>query len=246
MRDGARSRSRWTAATSTCSPRSSPVPICSYSLSELEPRLFSFNNPLGACPRCDGLGTITFFDPKRVVALSAAVARIGRDQGLGPPQPVLLPAAAEPREALRLRHRQAVRRAARARAEVSCTAPATRRSRSPTSTERGKPMTREHAFEGVVPNLERRYRETDSRDGARGAREVSEHPALPGLRRHAAAQRGAPRQGRRRHSAIYEIQRAAAHGGAALFLDALKLAGAQGRDRRQDRASEIVQPAAVS
>ncbi|MGH6631375.1 MAG: excinuclease ABC subunit UvrA, partial [Burkholderiales bacterium] len=43
-------------------------PICSYSLPELEPRLFSFNNPMGACPRCDGLGSITFFDPKRLVA----------------------------------------------------------------------------------------------------------------------------------------------------------------------------------
>ena len=42
-------------------------PICSYSLQELEPRLFSFNNPMGACPRCDGLGSISFFDPKRVV-----------------------------------------------------------------------------------------------------------------------------------------------------------------------------------
>src|SRR4029077_185097 len=43
-------------------------PICSYSIPELEPRLFSFNNPMGACPRCDGLGEVTFFDPKRVVA----------------------------------------------------------------------------------------------------------------------------------------------------------------------------------
>jgi len=43
-------------------------PACDYSLAELEPRLFSFNNPMGACPKCDGLGTITFFDPKRVVA----------------------------------------------------------------------------------------------------------------------------------------------------------------------------------
>src|SRR5260221_4931607 len=43
-------------------------PICSYSLQELEPRLFSFNNPMGACPRCDRLGAISFFDPKRVVA----------------------------------------------------------------------------------------------------------------------------------------------------------------------------------
>ena len=43
-------------------------PACSYSLAELEPRLFSFNNPLGACPECDGLGAIEFFDPRRVVA----------------------------------------------------------------------------------------------------------------------------------------------------------------------------------
>src|SRR5262245_36383206 len=43
-------------------------PVCSYSLPELEPRLFSFNNPMGACPECDGLGSIQFFDPKRIVA----------------------------------------------------------------------------------------------------------------------------------------------------------------------------------
>ncbi|HET9114443.1 MAG TPA: excinuclease ABC subunit UvrA [Burkholderiales bacterium] len=43
-------------------------PVCDYSLAELEPRLFSFNNPAGACPQCDGLGAIPYFDPKRVVA----------------------------------------------------------------------------------------------------------------------------------------------------------------------------------
>jgi excinuclease ABC subunit A len=43
-------------------------PKCDYSLAELEPRLFSFNNPMGACPTCDGLGTVNFFDPKRVIA----------------------------------------------------------------------------------------------------------------------------------------------------------------------------------
>src|ERR1017187_3416272 len=43
-------------------------PICSYSLQELEPRLFSFNNPMGACPKCDGLGVMQFFDPARIVA----------------------------------------------------------------------------------------------------------------------------------------------------------------------------------
>ena len=43
-------------------------PVCSFALAELEPRLFSFNNPAGACPRCDGLGQVAFFDPARVVA----------------------------------------------------------------------------------------------------------------------------------------------------------------------------------
>jgi excinuclease ABC subunit A len=43
-------------------------PVCSYALSELEPRLFSFNSPVGACPSCDGLGQVTAFDPERVVA----------------------------------------------------------------------------------------------------------------------------------------------------------------------------------
>src|SRR5690606_25891614 len=43
-------------------------PICHHSLTELEPRLFSFNNPVGACPTCDGLGQVDFFDPRRVVA----------------------------------------------------------------------------------------------------------------------------------------------------------------------------------
>ncbi|HYE41279.1 MAG TPA: excinuclease ABC subunit UvrA, partial [Ramlibacter sp.] len=43
-------------------------PICHYSISELEPRLFSFNSPVGACPGCDGIGTMEFFDPHRVVA----------------------------------------------------------------------------------------------------------------------------------------------------------------------------------
>ena len=43
-------------------------PVCNYALQELEPRLFSFNNPMGACSKCDGLGQIQFFDPARIVA----------------------------------------------------------------------------------------------------------------------------------------------------------------------------------
>ena len=43
-------------------------PVCGYSISELEPRMFSFNNPAGACSECDGLGVKQFFDPELVVA----------------------------------------------------------------------------------------------------------------------------------------------------------------------------------
>src|SRR5690625_7787313 len=56
-------------------------PKCDYSLPELEPRMFSFNNPAGACEACDGLGLKEFFDPDRVVAnpqLSLAGGEIGR------------------------------------------------------------------------------------------------------------------------------------------------------------------------
>ena len=78
-------------------------PICSYSLSELEPRLFSFNNPMGACPRCDGLGQITFFDPKRVVAFPHMSLAAGAIRGWEA-QSVLLRNDRQPCAAVRFRH----------------------------------------------------------------------------------------------------------------------------------------------
>jgi len=136
-------------------------PMCDYSLAELEPRLFSFNNPMGACPECDGLGTITFFDPKRVVAhpgLSLASGAIkGWDRRNQFYFQMLTSLAAhfrfdveapfeklpEPVQALVLHGTQ---------------------ERIPFSylSERGRTVVKEHAFEGILPSLERRYKETDS------------------------------------------------------------------------------------
>ena len=137
-------------------------PICNYSLSELEPRLFSFNNPVGACPRCDGLGSINFFDPKRVVAfpqLSLASGAIrGWDRrnqfyfqmlqglakhvGFDPDKPFAkLPERVQ---------------------NIVLYGSGDDKIPFTYISDRGKPTTREHAFEGIVPNLERRYRETDS------------------------------------------------------------------------------------
>ena len=110
-------------------------PICNYSLPELEPRLFSFNNPMGACPKCDGLGNISFFDPKRIVAFPQLSSEFRRDQGLGQAQPVLLPDAGQPCQALRFRSGAVRSRACRKKSSRSfCTAAARKRSRSSIST----------------------------------------------------------------------------------------------------------------
>ncbi len=137
-------------------------PHCNFALQELEPRIFSFNNPMGACPKCDGLGVIQFFDSKRVVAhpelsLSSGAIRgwdrrnqfyfqmviaLGEYYGFDVTTPfnelpeetrqIILYGSGE--ESLPFQYMN----------------------------ERGKLTVREHTFEGIIPNLERRYRETDS------------------------------------------------------------------------------------
>ncbi len=137
-------------------------PVCSYSLAELEPRLFSFNNPMGACPTCDGLGSVEFFDPKRVVAhpnLSLASGAIkGWDRRNGFYFSMLGSLARHfefdveaPWEVLDDAIQHLILYGS-GKEKVAFTY----------LTERGKSSVREHVFEGVVPNLERRYKETDS------------------------------------------------------------------------------------
>ncbi len=136
-------------------------PVCGYSLPELEPRLFSFNNPAGACPACEGLGVHESFDPQRLVPRPALSLAAGAVQGWDPGSPYYyeilkglaghygfslespfeeLPADIRKvilwgsgNERIRFQHRFGSRR-----------------------------KTRESRFEGVIPNLTRRYRETDS------------------------------------------------------------------------------------
>ncbi len=137
-------------------------PVCSYSLPELEPRLFSFNNPMGACPRCDGLGQISYFDPKRVVAhpeLSLAAGAIrGWDHRnqfyfqmlkcLGAHYGFELDT---PYENLPVETQ-----------EVVLNGSGAEKIRFNYIGEKGNKVVREHAFEGIIPNLDRRFKETDS------------------------------------------------------------------------------------
>jgi excinuclease ABC subunit A len=137
-------------------------PACSYSLAELEPRLFSFNNPMGACPRCDGLGAVDFFDPKRVVAhpnLSLASGAIRAWDRRNHFYFAMLQALARhygfdieaPWEVLADEAQQRILYGS-GKDKIAFSYPS----------ERGRPTVKEHAFEGVLPNLERRFRETDS------------------------------------------------------------------------------------
>ena len=136
-------------------------PVCDYSLAELEPRLFSFNNPMGACPKCDGLGAITFFDPKRVVAhpqLSLAGGAIrGWDRRNQFYFQMLTSLATHfgfdvevPFEKLPEGVQTLVLQGSKEKIPFSYL------------NERGRTVVKEHAFEGILPNLERRYKETDS------------------------------------------------------------------------------------
>jgi excinuclease ABC subunit A len=137
-------------------------PVCSYSLPELEPRLFSFNNPMGACPGCDGLGTVTFFDPRRVVAFPDLSLASGAIKGWDRRNQFyfqMLQCLADhygfdleaPFDLLPARVHEAVLHGSGAETI-----------RFVYVGERNNRHVREHAFEGVIPNLERRYRETDS------------------------------------------------------------------------------------
>ena len=137
-------------------------PVCDYSLPELEPRLFSFNSPVGACPTCDGLGVAQFFDPARVVvhpelSLAAGAVR-GWDRRNAYYFQLIASLAKHyqfdtdaPWQSLPEKVRQAVLYGS-GEDVITFTY----------LTESGGRTQRKHRFEGIVPNLERRYRETES------------------------------------------------------------------------------------
>ncbi len=141
-------------------------PVCSYSISELEPRLFSFNSPVGACPTCDGLGHQDFFDPARVVAfpsLSLASGAIkGWDRRNGYYFSMLESLAKHYKfdidaafESLPAAVQQAILHGS-GDEEIKFSYV------MDSGNFAGKKLTKKHPFEGIIPNISRRYRETDS------------------------------------------------------------------------------------
>jgi excinuclease ABC subunit A len=152
-------------------------PVCGYSIEALEPRLFSFNNPVGACPSCDGLGVEQFFDPSKVVAnpeLSLAggavrgwdrrnayyyqmIRSLAKHFGFDP-ELSWQDLPAEVREVV-------LRGSGMESIEFSY------------FNERGRAVKKSHPFEGIINNMKRRYRETESNAVREElARYISSHP----------------------------------------------------------------------
>jgi excinuclease ABC subunit A len=136
-------------------------PVCDYSLPELEPRLFSFNNPMGACPKCDGLGAISFFDPKRVVVHPGLSLASGAIKGWDRRNQFYF----QMLTSLAAHFKFNIEAPFEKQPEwVQSIVLYGTKEKIPFSylTERGQTVVKEHAFEGILPNLERRHKETDS------------------------------------------------------------------------------------
>jgi excinuclease ABC subunit A len=136
--------------------------ICGYSLTELEPRLFSFNNPSGACPSCDGLGVKQFFDPERVVvnpSLSLAGGAIrGWDRRTTYYYQMIQSLAAHYEFDIETPFEELGDRLN----EIILNGSGSEKIDFFYQNSRGMEVRKRHRFEGVIPNLERRYRETES------------------------------------------------------------------------------------
>jgi excinuclease ABC subunit A len=137
-------------------------PICNYSIAELEPRLFSFNNPIGACSSCDGLGVRQFFDASRVVRYPHLSLAGGAVRGWNRRNAYyfqLIQCLAghydfdieRPYEDLDEAHQN-----------ILLHGSGDEKIQFHYQTGRGVKISRQHRFEGILPNLERRYRETES------------------------------------------------------------------------------------
>ncbi|MCP5129306.1 MAG: excinuclease ABC subunit UvrA [Pseudomonadales bacterium] len=137
-------------------------PECGHSIDELEPRLFSFNNPAGACAGCDGLGVKQYFDPERIVLHPEASLAEGAIRGWDRRNVYyfhMLTSLAEhygfdidtPFNELDKKHRQVILQGS-GKQEIAFAY----------VNDRGDVFKRTHPFEGILPNMERRYRDTDS------------------------------------------------------------------------------------
>jgi excinuclease ABC subunit A len=206
--------------------------ICGHSLPELEPRLFSFNNPMGACPRCDGLGSITQFDPKRIVAFPHLSLAAGAIKGWDRRNQFYFQMLTGLAQHYGFDLERPFEQLPPPLQEIVLYGSGSEKIRFSYVGERGNRYQREETFEGIVPSFERRYRETDSamvREELAKYQTTQPCPACSGTRLRIEARHvlvaGKP---------IYEVSALTLRQAAALFAD-FRLA-----DSRQAVAEKIV------
>ena len=203
-------------------------PVCGYSLQELEPRLFSFNNPMGACPECDGLGHIEFFDPKRIVAFPNLSLASGAVKGWDRRNQFYFQMLSNLADFYEFDLDVPFEKLPEKAQQVILFGSGKQKIPFQYVNEKGRTVIREHEFEGIVPNLQRRYRETDSiavkEELAKFINE-KECPSCSGARLRVEARHVKVGSGRQQR-AIYEIAatplRETLH-----FFQNLKLTGAK-------------------
>jgi excinuclease ABC subunit A len=208
-------------------------PVCSYSIQELEPRLFSFNSPVGACPSCDGLGQQDFFDPARVVAFptlslaSGAIKGWDRRNGYYFSMVECLAKhykfdADQPFDALPEAIQNAILFGS-GEEEIKFSYVVD------SGASEGKKLAKKHPFEGIIPNMQRRYRETDSalvREDLARLRSTQPCPDCKGSRLRIEARNVKIGEGDQAR-AIYEISHATLRDAFAYF-STLQMHGAKG------------------
>jgi excinuclease ABC subunit A len=137
-------------------------PLCDYSLEELEPRIFSFNNPMGACPECDGIGNINFFDPKRVVAFPHLSLASGAIKGWDKRNQFYFQLLQSLSDHYTFDLETAFEELPEKIQNVILNGSGSEQINFSYINERGQIIKKMHSFEGILNNLKRRYHETDS------------------------------------------------------------------------------------
>ncbi|MGD8941535.1 MAG: excinuclease ABC subunit UvrA, partial [Gammaproteobacteria bacterium] len=136
--------------------------ICGYSVPDLEPRLFSFNNPAGACPSCDGLGSKQFFDPQRVVAHPELSLPAGAVRGWDRRNAYYFQLIQSLAKHYRFDLDQPFKDLPEEIKNVVLYGSGDQHIEFEYASDRVRSVKRTHPFEGVIPNMQRRYHETDS------------------------------------------------------------------------------------
>ena len=165
-------------------------PLCGYSIPELEPRLFSFNNPIGACPDCDGLGARRFFDVDRIVRHPSLSLAGGAIRGWDRRNPYYFQMITSLAEHYGFDVEQPFESLPESVRKVLLEGSGSEEIVFRYKNDRGSEYRSRHRFEGVIPNMQRRYQETESnavREELAKYQSVQSCPSCGGTRLNAAA-----------------------------------------------------------